>query len=106
MADNALVIPATFKVGSEFPPYLPLPGGDVKPMNECSREEVEAAVEELKSVARASRDRLQHAYEEHVRDVEMLAQVAAYFARFDQWSDVRSGGTVRETLWHIEPTDY
>jgi hypothetical protein len=106
MTDNALVIPATFKVGSEFPPYLPLPGGDMKPMSECSQEEVAAAVEELKSVARASRERLQQAYEEHVRDVEMLAQVAAYLARFEQWSEVRSGGTVREILWHIETTDH
>lgn len=106
MADNALVIPATFKVGSEFPPYLPLPGGEMKAMSECSREEVAAAVEELKSVARSSRERLQQAYEEHVRDVEMLAQVSAYLARFANWADVRRGGSVREILWHVEDTDY
>ncbi len=106
MADNALVIPATFKVGAEFPPYLPLPGGEMKATNDCSREEVAAAVEELKSVARGSRDRLQHAYEEHVQDVEMLARVAAYLARFEQWENVRHGGAVREILWHVEDADY
>ena len=105
MADNALVIPATFKVGSEFPPYLPLPGGEMKAMSECTREEVAAAIDELKSVARSSRDRLQQAYEEHVRDVETLAQVTAYLARFEKWADVREGGTVREVLWHVEDSD-
>ena len=103
MADNALVIPATFKVGSDFPPYLPLPGGDMKPLNECSKEEVAAGVEELRSVAHGSRERLQQAYEEHVRDVEMLAQVTAYLARFEKWEEVRHGGTVNEILWHVEP---
>lgn len=105
MADNVLVIPATFKVGSEFPPYLPLPGGEMKAMSECTREEVAAAIDELKSVARSSRDRLQQAYEEHVRDVETLAQVAAYLARFEKWAEVRDGGTVREILWHVEDSD-
>jgi hypothetical protein len=105
MADKALVIPATFKVGSEFPPYLPLPGGEMKPTSECSQTDVAAAIDELKAVARGSRERLQTAYDEHVRDVEVLAQVAAYLARFDQWEAVRRGEPVREILWHIEDTD-
>lgn len=102
MADNALVIPATFKVGTEFPPYLPLADGQVKPTAECSKRDVAAAVEELRTVARGSRERLQHAYDEHVRDVEMLAKVSAYLHKFEQWEAVRNGGKVREILWHVE----
>lgn len=106
MADTVLVIPATFKVGAEFPPNLPLPGGEVKPIADCSRSEVASAVEELKTLARMSRQRLEQAYAEHVRDVETLAQISAYLARFDQWEAVRSGGQVRETLWHVEDGAY
>jgi len=106
MTDKVLVIPATFKVGAEFPPNLPLPNGDVKPTPECTLDEVAAAVEELKAVARMSRERLEQAYVEHVRDVETLAQISAYLARFDQWDAVRAGGKVRETLWHVEDNAY
>jgi hypothetical protein len=106
MTDKVLVIPATFKVGAEFPPNLPLPDGGVKPTAECSQSEVASAVEELKALARTSRDRLEQAYAEHVRDVETLAQISAYLARFDQWEAVRSGGQVRETLWHVEDGAY
>lgn len=105
-SDKVLVIPATFKVGEEFPPNLPLPNGEVKPTSECSQSEVAAAIEELKVVARMSRERLEQAYEEHVRDVETLAQISAYLARYDQWEAVRSGGKVRETLWHVEDNAY
>ena len=106
MSDKVLVIPATFKVGGEFPPNLPLPDGEVKATAQCTRTEVAAAVEELKAVARMSRERLDQAYAEHVRDVETLAQISAYLARFDQWEAVRSGGNVRETLWHVEDGAY
>ena len=106
MADKVLVIPATFKVGAEFPPNLPLPNGEVKPIAECSRTEVASAVEELKAVARMSRERLEQAYADHVRDVETLAQISAYLERFDQWDAVRSGGQVRETIWHVEDGAY
>lgn len=106
MSDRVLVIPATYRVGAEFPPYLPLPHGEVKPTAECTQTDVAAAVEELKAVARMSRERLQQAYAEHVRDVETLAQISAYLARFDVWAGVRSGGNVRETLWHVEDDAY
>jgi hypothetical protein len=106
MTDQVLVIPATFKVGAEFPPNLPLPDGGVKPTPDCSQSEVAAAVEELKALARVSRERLDRAYQEHVRDVETLAQISAYLARFEQWDAVRTGGKVRETLWHVEDGAY
>ena len=101
MADNALVIPATFKVGAEFPPYLPLNDGLLKPIGECSRQEVAQAVAELRTVAGRSRDRLQLSYDEHVRDIEMLAQASAYLHKYDEWAAVRNGGPVREILWHV-----
>jgi hypothetical protein len=106
MTDKALVIPATYRVGAEFPPYLPLQDGSVKPTAECSLSEVAEAVEEIKAVARASRERLQLAYADHVRDVEMLAQISAYLAKFDEWAAFRSGGKVREVLWDVEDRDY
>jgi len=106
MTDKVLVIPATFKVGEEFPAYLPLPAGEVKPTPECTRAEVASSIEELKGVARLSRERLEQAYAEHVRDVETLAQISAYLARFDQWEAVRTGGKVREILWHVEDGAY
>jgi hypothetical protein len=102
MADNALIIPVSFKVGSEFPPYLPLTGGELKPITDCSKDEVAQAVEELKAVAGGSRERLELAYREHVRDVEMLAQVSAYLAKYEQWDAVRCGGSVREILWQLD----
>ncbi len=106
MADKAFVIPATFRVGSELPPYLPVAHGGLKPAHECTRDDVASAIEELKDAARASRERLETAYAEHVRDVEVLAQVTAYLARFEQWAALRQGGKVREILWHIDDRDY
>jgi hypothetical protein len=106
VADRAFVIPATFRVGTELPPYLPVADGGLKPTAECTRDDVASAVEELKSAARASRERLETSYAEHVRDVEVLAQLLAYLARFDQWEALRNGGTVREILWHVEDRDY
>jgi hypothetical protein len=106
VSDKVLVIPATFRVGSELPPNLPVADGGLKPTSECTREDVAAAVEELKSAARASRDRLEVVYAEHVRDVEVLAQVMAYLDRYDQWDSLRHGGQARETLWHIDDRDY
>ena len=106
MADKAFVIPATFRVGSELPPYLPVADGGLKPTNECTQSDVATAVEELKNAARASRERLETAYAEHVRDVEVLAQVTAYLTRFEQWDALRQGGKVREILWHVEDRDY
>jgi hypothetical protein len=106
VADKAFVIPATFRVGSELPPYLPVADGGLKPTNECTQSDVATAVEELKSAARTSRERLETAYAEHVRDVEVLAQVTAYLARFEQWDALRRGGKVREILWHVDDRDY
>jgi hypothetical protein len=106
VADKAFVIPATFRVGNELPPYLPVADGGLKPTNECARDDVAIAVEELKNAARASRERLETAYTEHVRDVEVLAQVTAYLARFEQWDALRQGGKVREILWNIDDGDY
>ena len=101
-ADNVLVIPATSKVGSQFPPYLPLADGSVKPIAECTREEVAQAVAEFRSLTMQSRARLQQVYEEHLRDVEALAQVSAYWAKYEEWGAVREGGVVREQLWDVE----
>lgn len=101
-ADNVLVIPATSTVGSEFPPYLPLADGSLKPIGECTREEVAQAITEFRALATQSRTRLQQAYEAHVRDLHALAQVSAYLAKYEQWRAVREGGTVRELLWNIE----
>jgi hypothetical protein len=105
MADNALVIPAAFRVGKVFPEHLPLADGSLKPLAECSRAEVAEAVRELRQVARLSRNRLEAAYTEHVQDIELLAQVSAYLARFDTWAAVRNGGELRETLWHLDGED-
>ncbi len=102
MADKALVIPASFRVGSQFPDELPLADGSLKPLSECSRSEVAEAVNELKSVATRSRERLDDAYAEHIQDIEMLAQISAYLTRFEQWQALREGGSVRETLWHLQ----
>lgn len=104
MADSVLVIPATISVGTDFPTYLPLPNGDLKPSAECTREEVGQAVTECMALAKASRERLQQAYEEHLRDIEMLAQVSAYHSKYDQWETIRQGGEPRVLLWEV-PTE-
>jgi len=105
MADNVLVIPATLKVGKNFPPYLPLADGAIKPVAECSKEEVAQAVEECRVVAATSRQRLEAAYQDHLKDVELLAQVSAYLARFEQWNAIREGEEVSEILWQVESGD-
>ena len=46
--DKALVIPATFVVGEAFPANLPLADGSLKPIADCSKEEVKQAVDELR----------------------------------------------------------
>ena len=102
MADNVLVIPATVTVGRNFPDVLPLSNGDLKPVAECTREDVADAVNECRGLARASRDRLDAAYAEHVRDLELLAQVSAYLERYDDWAAIRAGRDVKERLWQIE----
>ena len=102
MADNVLVIPATIKVGTDFPQYLPLADGNLKAAAECSRDEVAQAVAECRELARASRKRLEEAYREHLRDIELLAQVSAYLEKFDQWNEVRTGGAMKELLWEVE----
>lgn len=105
MSDNVLVIPATVKVGPEFPQLLPLANGDLKPAAECTRAEVGEAVAECRSMSRASRERLEQAYREHVRDIELLAQVSAYYDRFDQWDAIREGRRLREILWQVEASE-
>jgi len=102
MADNVFVIPSTMKVGKEFPPYLPLANGSLKPTAECAKQEVAEAVQECRLVAETSRARLEQAYMDHLNDVQQLAQVSAYLDRYEQWAAVREGGEVRELLWHIE----
>lgn len=105
MSDNVFVIPAAIRVGNGFPPYLPLADGSLKPIAECTRQEVAEAVEECRNAARASRAQLERAYAEHVKDLEMLAHMSAYAERFDKWSAVRDGGSVREMLWHVDAMD-
>jgi len=102
MADNVFVIPAAVRVGKDFPPYLPLADGSVKPAAECSQEEVAQAVEECRFVAQASRERLEAAYRDYLKDVEVLAKVSAYLARYEQWAGIREGGEVGELLWDVE----
>lgn len=102
MADNVLIIPATVKVGRDFPQYLPLPNGDLKAAAECSRAEVGEAVAECRELTRASRERLEAAYREHVEQLELLAQVSAYHACYDEWQALREGREVRERLWQVE----
>lgn len=100
MSENVLVLPATFAVGGKFPPYLPLADGSVKAIAECSKEEVKQAVEEVKALADGSRARLQQAFDQHVLDLETLAHLSAYLAKYDEWANVREGGEMREILWH------
>lgn len=100
--ENVFVIPAAVKVGRDMPPYLPLANGGVKPIAECSKEEIEQAVEECRFVAQTSRERLETAYRDHVKDIELLAQVSAYLAKYEQWAAIRDGGEVGELLWEVE----
>lgn len=102
MSDNVLVIPATFKVGSNFPPYLPLADGSLKPTNECSQDDVSQAVQECRAAAQASRARLEQAYQDHLKDLEVYAHLCAYQERYEQWVAVRDGGEVNELLWHVD----
>ena len=99
--NNVLVIPATFVVGESFPANLPLADGSVKPIAECSRDEVEQAVEELRAVVNGSRARLRKAYEEHIEDLEVYAQLSAYWDRYEEWAGVRIDGVVRPTIWSV-----
>ena len=100
--EKVLVIPATFVVGDSFPANLPLADGSVKPIAECSQEDVRQAVAELKAVVDGSRSRLRRAYEEHLQDLEIYAQLSAYLERYDEWTGVRGNGVVRQTIWSVE----
>ena len=71
MSNNVLVIPATVKVGPDFPELLPLANGDLRPVTECSRPDVGEAVSECRDISKASRDRLEEAYRDHLRDLEL-----------------------------------
>ncbi|MFL2547397.1 MAG: hypothetical protein ACJ0SL_08585 [Candidatus Rariloculaceae bacterium] len=102
MSDNVLVIPATFMVGQDFSAHLPLSDGSMKPLRDCSVEEVQQAVVEMRAVAEGSRNRLHTAYEEHTQDLEILAQVSAYAARDEQWAALREDEPVQEILWSME----
>lgn len=102
MSNNVLVIPATVTVGRDFPELLPLANGDLKPATDCSRDEVKQAVAECRLMTQASRQRLETVYQEHLRDLELLAQVSAYFERYDDWAAIREGREVNELLWQIE----
>lgn len=53
-------------------------------------------------MTQASRQRLETVYQEHLRDLELLAQVSAYFERYDDWAAIREGREVNELLWQIE----
>ena len=101
MSDNVLVIPASFMVGKSFPANLPLASGSMKPVAECSLEDVRQAVEEVRAVADGSRARLHKAYDEHVQDLEVLTQLSAYAEKYDQWAGVRNGDPVPEVLWGV-----
>jgi hypothetical protein len=100
--EKVLVIPATFVVGESFPANLPLADGSVKPLAACSKNDVREAVEELRAVVESSRNRLQRAYEEHVEDLEVFAQLSAYLDRYDEWSGLRDGTPVKQTIWSVE----
>jgi hypothetical protein len=102
MADNVLVIPATIRVGREFPPYLPLPDGNLKATAECTKDDVRRAVAECRLLAQSSRARLEDTYQDHLKDIELLAQVSAYLEKFEQWQELRDGGEVKEILWQVE----
>ena len=100
--EKALVIPATFVVGEAFPANLPLADGSLKPIAECSQEEVKQAVDELRAVVEGSQRRLRRAYEEHLEDLEIYAQLAAYLDRYDEWAGIREDGRVRPTIWSVD----
>jgi hypothetical protein len=102
--DKALVIPATFVVGEAFPADLPLADGSLKPIADCSQEEVQQAVDELRAVVKGSRRRLHKAYEEHLEDLEVYAQLSAYLDRYDEWAGLRENGSVRPTIWSVDIT--
>ena len=102
MTHNVLVIPATVTVGKDFPQFLPLANGDMKPATECTRAEVGEAIAECRDIVRASRERLQAAYQEHLKDLELLAQVSAYYQRYEKWGAIREGRDVEERLWPVE----
>ncbi|MGD8339136.1 MAG: hypothetical protein PVH89_00050 [Gammaproteobacteria bacterium] len=104
MTQNVLVIPATVTVGKDFPQFLPIADGDLKPATECTRAEVGEAIAECRGMAKASRERLEAAYQEHLRDLELLAQVSAYYQRFEKWGAIREGREVEERLWPVEET--
>jgi len=97
--DKVLVIPATFVVGEAFPANLPLADGSVKPISDCSKQDVREAVEELRAVVDGSRLRLQKAYDEHLEDLEVFAQLSAYLDRYDDWVGLRDGTGVKQTIW-------
>lgn len=103
--DNALVIPATFVVGEAFPANLPLADGSLKPIADCSQQEVQQAVDELRAVVKGSRRRLRKAYEEHLEDLEVYAQLSAYLDRYDEWAGIREDGCVRPTIWSVDITE-
>lgn len=100
--DKALVIPATFVVGEAFPANLPLADGSVKPIADCTKDDVRQAVAELRAVVMGSRRRLHKAYDEHLEDLEIYAQLSAYLDRFDEWTGVREDGDLRPTIWPID----
>lgn len=102
MTQNVLVIPATVTVGKDFPELLPLANGDLKPAPECTREDVAEAIAECRNMVRASRERLEAAYQEHLRDLELLAQVSAYYQRYEKWGAIREGRDVEERLWPVD----
>ena len=100
--DKAFVIPATFVVGEAFPANLPLADGSLKPIADCSQEEVKQAVDEIRAVVEGSQRRLRRAYEEHLEDLEIYAQLAAYLDRYDEWAGIREDGRVRPTIWSVD----
>ena len=102
--DNVLVIPATFIVGENFPANLPLADGTVKPIAECSKEEVRQSVEDLRAVVDGSRARLHRAYDEHIEDLQVYAQLEAYLHHFDAWTGVRGDGVIKHTIWSVDST--
>lgn len=102
MSNNVFVIPGTVKVGPDFPELLPLANGDLKSVTECSQADVKEAVAECRLMTEASRQRLEAVYQEHLKDLELLAQVSAYYERFDDWAAIREGRKVKELLWQVE----
>lgn len=100
--EKVLVIPATFVVGESFPANLPLADGSVKPLADCSKDDVREAVAELRAVVDGSRNRLQRAYEEHLEDLEVYAQLSAYLDRYNDWAGLRDGTAVKQTIWSVD----